>query len=86
MANADLKQPDRAIADFTQAIKLDHTFANAFFNRGVVESDDKNQLDKAIADFRRAWLLLRLDACSPDELPPFLDLAFVEGTKRFRRS
>jgi tetratricopeptide (TPR) repeat protein len=38
---ADLRQADRA-------------FVNAFFNRGVVKSDDKNQLDKAITDFSTA--------------------------------
>jgi tetratricopeptide (TPR) repeat protein len=33
---ADIKQPDRAIADFTQAIKLDRTYARAYWHTRFV--------------------------------------------------
>ena len=48
---------DRAIADYTEAIRLDPKYANAYSNRGVAYSD-KGDKDRAIADFTEA---IRLD-------------------------
>jgi tetratricopeptide (TPR) repeat protein len=44
---------DRAIADYTQAIKLNGKFVAAFNNRGVAY-DRKGELDRAIQDFDQA--------------------------------
>jgi tetratricopeptide (TPR) repeat protein len=46
-------QADRAIADHTQAIKLDPTLSEAFFNRGNAYGD-KGDNDRAIADYDQA--------------------------------
>jgi Flp pilus assembly protein TadD len=46
-------QPDRAIADFDQAIRLNPNFADAFYNRGNAYGR-KGQPDRAIADFDQA--------------------------------
>ena len=43
-----------AIANFTKAIKLDTTYAKAYYNRGVVYSN-LEQYDNAISDFTRAF-------------------------------
>ncbi|MDR1252107.1 MAG: tetratricopeptide repeat protein [Treponema sp.] len=48
---------DRAIADYTQAIRLDPNFAEAYFNRGDA-FDEKGDYDTAIADYTQA---IRLD-------------------------
>ena len=48
---------DRAIADYTEAIRLDPEYEYAYFNRGVAWSR-KGDLDRAIADYDR---VLRLD-------------------------
>jgi tetratricopeptide (TPR) repeat protein len=44
---------DRAIADYTQAIKLNSKFAAAYNNRGVAY-DRKGELDRAMQDFDQA--------------------------------
>lgn len=49
---------DHAITDYTKAIDLDPTFAQAYFNRGIAFGN-KNQADKAIADYDKA---IRLDS------------------------
>ena len=46
-------QFDRAIADYTQAIKLHPRFALAYNNRGLAYKQ-KGHRDKAIADYRKA--------------------------------
>jgi tetratricopeptide (TPR) repeat protein len=48
---------DKAIADYTEAIRLDPKYAAAFYNRGMAW-DDKGDNDKAIADYTEA---IRLD-------------------------
>jgi hypothetical protein len=47
------KQYDRAIADYTEAIRLDPKFHYAYYHRGVAWSD-KKQYDRAIADYTDA--------------------------------
>ena len=44
---------DRAIADFTEAIKLNPSFADAYHNRGSAW-DERGDLDRAIDDFTQA--------------------------------
>jgi tetratricopeptide (TPR) repeat protein len=46
-------QLDRAIADHTQAIKLDPNLSEAFYNRGNAYGD-KGDNDRAIADYDQA--------------------------------
>jgi tetratricopeptide (TPR) repeat protein len=41
-----------AIADYTQAIRLNPNYVKAYGNRGIAYSD-KNHQDRAIADFKR---------------------------------
>lgn len=48
---------DRAIADFSEAIRLDPTYAIAFRGRGIAYGN-KGDYDRAIADFTEA---IRLD-------------------------
>ncbi len=42
---------DRAIADFTEAIRLDPKLGSAFSNRGLAY-EKKGGFDRAIADFQ----------------------------------
>ena len=53
---------DKAIADFTEAIRLDPKYAQAYYHRGVVYGK-KGDYDKAIADFTEA---IRLDPKSAE--------------------
>ena len=48
---------DKAIADYTEAIRLDPKFATAYYGRGVAYGE-KGDYDKAIADYTEA---IRLD-------------------------
>ena len=56
-AYRDKGDTDRAIADYTEAIRLDPKFAIAYNNRGLAYRD-KGDTDRAIADFTEA---IRLD-------------------------
>ena len=47
------KQFHRAIADYSEAIRLDPAFAVAYNDRGMVWSE-KQEFDKAIADYGQA--------------------------------
>lgn len=47
------KQYDKAIGDFTEAIRLDSPFARAFNNRGVAYVS-KKKFDRAIEDYNQA--------------------------------
>jgi tetratricopeptide (TPR) repeat protein len=47
------RQLDRAIADHTQAIKLDPNLSEAFYNRGNAYGD-KGENDRAITDYDTA--------------------------------
>ena len=53
----DKKDYDRAIADYSEVIRLDPKYALAFYNRGLAYYD-KGDLDRAIADSSEA---IRLD-------------------------
>jgi len=44
---------DGAIADYTEAIRIDPNGANAYYNRGIVYFD-KNDYDRAVADYTQA--------------------------------
>jgi tetratricopeptide (TPR) repeat protein len=52
-AYSDKGDPDRAIADCNEAIRLDPKLANAYLNRGKAYSD-KDDFDRAIADYDQA--------------------------------
>ena len=43
-----------AIASYTQAIKLNHEYAEAYHNRGIIKSGEFKDYHAAIADFDRA--------------------------------
>ena len=47
---------DRAIADYTDAIRLDPNFVTAYYNRGVTYRA-KGDSDRAIADYTAAITL-----------------------------
>jgi len=49
-----LKQYDKAIADFTEAIRLKLDYADAFNDLGI-GYDELKQCDKAIADYTRSY-------------------------------
>jgi len=51
------KEPDKAIADYDQAIKLNPNYADAFIQRGVAYKNTGN-FDRALQDYAEA---LRLD-------------------------
>ena len=53
MDNGDL---DRAIADFTEAIRLMPDHGDAYFNRGLIYNQ-KQDFDRAIADFTQAIVI-----------------------------
>jgi len=48
-----LRQLERAIADYTAAVKLKPNYANPYNNRGIVHSHNKH-FKRAISDFDRA--------------------------------
>ena len=57
MAWYDKKDYDKAIDDFTDAIRIDPKYATAYYNRGLVWKA-KGDNDKAMADYDEA---IRLD-------------------------
>jgi tetratricopeptide (TPR) repeat protein len=58
----DSGEHDKAIADHTEAIRLDSQYANAYIGRGL-NWDSKGEHDKAIADYNEA---IRFDPQSAD--------------------
>ena len=57
---------EKAIADFTQAIRLDPSYASAYISRGVAYAG-KGDYDRAIADYNQA---IRLD---PNYAPAYIN-------------
>ena len=55
-----LSQPDKALADYNQAIHLAPNFQRAYFNRGA-HFGDRHNYERAIADFTRAIQLMPND-------------------------
>ncbi|MDR1803533.1 MAG: hypothetical protein LBQ94_07995, partial [Treponema sp.] len=53
------KNADRAIADFTEVIRLPRNryTTDAYFYRGMVYRNDKGDLDRTIADFEQLLLI-----------------------------
>src|SRR5579864_2980449 len=58
------REYDKAIADYTEALRLDPKLVKAYYNRAVAWSE-KADYDRAIADFTEA---LRLEPDKPDTL------------------
>ena len=67
------KEYDKAIADYTEAIRLDPKFVIAYYNRGVAWRK-KKECDKAIADYTEA---IRLD---PKYAAPHNSIAWLKAT------
>ena len=61
-----LGEHDKAIADYSEAIRVDPKEADAYINRGSV-FESKGELDRAIADFSQA---IRLDPKWRRRIPP----------------
>jgi tetratricopeptide (TPR) repeat protein len=61
-AAIEKKEYDKAISDYTEAIRLKPDAADAYYNRGIAY-DDKNEHDKAISDYTEA-IRLKPDAAS----------------------
>lgn len=74
VAHSIMRDEDRAIADYTTAIRLDPKLDAAFSNRGIEYARD-GKPDHAVADFTAAIVL------KPDSWQP----RYVRGTIYFRR-
>ena len=57
IAHKNKKDFERALSDYSEAIRLDPNYAHAYLNRGALLAD-KREIDRAIADFEAA---IRLD-------------------------
>ena len=57
--NLELEKDDEAIADYTEAIRLNPEYAAAYYNRGVVYEKQGKQAE-ADADYAKAEELLGL--------------------------
>src|SRR5215470_3615918 len=68
-------QPDRAIEDFDEAIRLNPDFAEAFFNRGIAYANN-GQTDHAIQDYDQA---IRLN---PNHAEAFYNRGYSYADKR----
>jgi tetratricopeptide (TPR) repeat protein len=69
------KDYDRAVADYSEAIKLDPQFASAYINRGLVY-DLKGESDAAAGDFSRAIEL------KPDEPLAYYDRGYIRSWEK----
>jgi tetratricopeptide (TPR) repeat protein len=54
-----LKDPQRALADYNQAISLDPKYALAYYNRGILKATKLNDRQGAISDLRTAARIFR---------------------------
>ena len=66
--------PDAAIADFTEAIRFNPKFADAYYGRGTVYAG-KGDFDQAIADYE---VVIRLD---PQQADAYTGLAMPTGRR-----
>jgi tetratricopeptide (TPR) repeat protein len=66
------KEYDKAIADYSAALKIDPNYIEAFIYRGITYSF-KREWEKAIADFNVA---LKIDANCAKDINPFLAIAY----------
>ena len=77
----DIKDYDKAIADFERVVKFDPSFnnylASVYTNRGIAY-DDKKEYDRAISDFEKA-LKINPDNSTARE---FLDIVKAEKAKQ----
>lgn len=46
-------QPDKAIQEFEEVLKIDDKYANALFNEGMVKWQDKMDIQGAVASWKR---------------------------------
>jgi tetratricopeptide (TPR) repeat protein len=53
-----LREFDRAIADYTQAIRIDADFTGAYAGRGLAY-EGKNEIEKAKADYRKTLTVVK---------------------------
>ena len=53
LAHSNLEQREQALADFSEAIRLDPEYASAYYNRGITY-DDLGQYEQALADYTEA--------------------------------
>ena len=60
-----MKEYDKAIADYTEAIRLEPAQPAAYFNRGNARLE-KKEYDKAIADYTEA---IRLEPAATHGIP-----------------
>jgi tetratricopeptide (TPR) repeat protein len=70
ISHTRVREYELAIADYTKAIELDPTFADAFNRRGAVYVDTQ-KLDLAVADFTKS---IELDT---DVSIPYMNRGFV---------
>jgi tetratricopeptide (TPR) repeat protein len=69
------KDYDRAIADYSEAVKIDPQYVNAYINRGMAY-DSKGDNDAAAADFSRAIEL------KPDEPLAYYDRGYIRSWEK----
>ena len=66
------KEYDKAIGDFTEAIRLDRNYTLAYFNRGLAY-DYRGNYDKAVSDYNEA---IRLE---PNFVPSYFNRGIAYG-------
>ncbi len=89
-------QFDKAVDDYSSAIKLDEAYAQGYFNRGMAY-ESLGKLDRAIADYQIAttrnpgvvsWQFAKANALEkkgdyPTAITAYTDLVRIDSTKQF---